>query len=91
MHRFLSTLIPLENYSFIKKNNMKILYGVPGEGMGHATRSKVIIAHLLQNHDVQVLSSSRAYKFLNESFGKDVLIVVEELIIILILICNIFG
>jgi len=51
---------------------MKILYGVPGEGMGHATRSKVIIAHLLQNHDVQVLSSSRAFKFLYESFGERV-------------------
>ena len=51
---------------------MKILYGVPGEGMGHATRSKVIITHLLQNHDVQVLSSSRAFKFLNESFGERV-------------------
>ena len=25
---------------------MQILYGVPGEGMGHATRSKVIIEHL---------------------------------------------
>ena len=25
---------------------MKILYGVTGEGMGHATRSKVILSHL---------------------------------------------
>jgi uncharacterized protein (TIGR00661 family) len=51
---------------------MKILYGVPGEGMGHATRSKVIIEYLLQNHDVQVLSSSRAFKFLKASFGERV-------------------
>lgn len=51
---------------------MKILYGVPGEGMGHATRSKVVIAHLLKTHDVQVLSSARAYKFLKESFGERV-------------------
>lgn len=48
---------------------MKILYGVPGEGMGHATRSKVVIEHLLKTHDVQVLSSARAYKFLKEAFG----------------------
>jgi hypothetical protein len=27
---------------------MKILYGVPGEGMGHATRSKVVIDYLFQ-------------------------------------------
>jgi len=48
---------------------MKILYGVPGEGMGHSTRSKVIIAYLLeQGHDVQVVSSSRAYQFLAKSF-----------------------
>ncbi|MGV3539333.1 MAG: MJ1255/VC2487 family glycosyltransferase [Rufibacter sp.] len=48
---------------------MKILYGVPGEGMGHATRSKVIVTHLLaQGHDVQVVSSARAYQFLNKAF-----------------------
>lgn len=48
---------------------MKILYGVPGEGMGHATRSKVIIQYLLeQNHDVRVVSSDRAFTFLNTAF-----------------------
>lgn len=51
---------------------MKILYGVPGEGMGHATRSKVMIEHLLLKHDVQVVSSSRAFKFLKEAFGNRV-------------------
>ncbi|MBA9076321.1 MULTISPECIES: MJ1255/VC2487 family glycosyltransferase [Rufibacter] len=48
---------------------MKLLYGVPGEGMGHATRSKVMITHLLaQGHDVQVVSSARAYQFLDKAF-----------------------
>ncbi|GAB2958134.1 hypothetical protein GCM10027048_26270 [Hymenobacter coalescens] len=48
---------------------MNILYGVPGEGLGHATRSKVIIRHLLeQGHEVQVVSSSRAYKLLADNF-----------------------
>ena len=48
---------------------MKILYGVPGEGLGHATRSQVIIRYLLeQNHDVQVVSSSRAFTMLNNNF-----------------------
>ncbi|OON67350.1 MJ1255/VC2487 family glycosyltransferase [Hymenobacter sp. CRA2] len=48
---------------------MNILYGVPGEGLGHATRSKVIIGYLLaQGHDVQVVSSSRAYKLLADNF-----------------------
>ena len=48
---------------------MNILYGVPGEGMGHATRSKVVIDFLLsQQHDVRVVSSSRAFQFLDKSF-----------------------
>ena len=48
---------------------MKILYGVPGEGMGHATRSKVIITYLVaQGHEVQVVSSSRAFQFLTQAF-----------------------
>ena len=51
---------------------MNILYGVPGEGMGHATRSKVIINHLLKTHNVQVVSSARAYKFLSDAFGSRV-------------------
>lgn len=49
---------------------MNILYGVPGEGMGHATRSKVVIDFLLnEGHNVQVVSSARAYRFLQSHFG----------------------
>jgi uncharacterized protein (TIGR00661 family) len=51
---------------------MNILYGVPGEGMGHATRSKVVIDFLLQEHNVQVVSSSSAYQFLLKSFPQNV-------------------
>ena len=48
---------------------MNILYGVPGEGLGHATRSKVVIGHLLaQGHEVRVVSSSRAYTMLAAAF-----------------------
>ncbi|MBX0292163.1 UDP-glucuronosyltransferase [Hymenobacter sp. HSC-4F20] len=48
---------------------MNILYGVPGEGLGHATRSKVVLAHLLsQGHTVRVVSSSRAYHMLAANF-----------------------
>ena len=48
---------------------MNILYGVPGEGLGHATRSKVVIAHLLaRGHEVCVVSSSRAYHVLAAAF-----------------------
>lgn len=48
---------------------MNILYGVPGEGMGHATRSKVMIDHLLKKgHDVCIVSSARAFTFLDKAF-----------------------
>jgi uncharacterized protein (TIGR00661 family) len=49
---------------------MNILYGVPGEGMGHATRSKVVIDFLIaEGHNVQVVSSARAFTFLQSYFG----------------------
>lgn len=47
---------------------MKILYGVPGEGMGHATRAKVILTHLIKNHEIRIVSSNKAYQFLKKSF-----------------------
>jgi hypothetical protein len=48
---------------------MKILYGVPGEGMGHATRTKVIVTHLLEKgHDVKIVSSDKAFGFLRQAF-----------------------
>jgi uncharacterized protein (TIGR00661 family) len=43
---------------------MKILYGVVGEGMGHAMRSRVVLDHLTRAHDVQVVVSGRAYDYL---------------------------
>ena len=44
---------------------MRILYGVVGEGMGHATRSRVVIEHLLADgHDVRVVASGRASAYL---------------------------
>ena len=49
---------------------MRILYGVVGEGMGHATRSRVVIGHLLdQGHQLFVVVSGRAHRFLSEAFA----------------------
>lgn len=45
---------------------MRILYGVNGEGMGHATRSRVVIDDLLKRHDVQVVASQAAFRYLSE-------------------------
>lgn len=45
---------------------MRILYGVVGEGMGHATRSRVVLEHLLaQGHEIRVVVSGRAHQFLS--------------------------
>ena len=49
---------------------MRILYGVVGEGMGHATRSRVVIDHLLEKrHKVKIVVSGRAYGFLKRYFA----------------------
>jgi uncharacterized protein (TIGR00661 family) len=48
---------------------MKILYGVVGEGMGHAMRSRVVLEHLLaQGHELEIMASGRATDFLQKRF-----------------------
>ena len=54
---------------------MKILYGVVGEGMGHAIRSRVVLEHLFaQGHEVEIIASSRAADFLSKRFPGDGLV-----------------
>lgn len=49
---------------------MKLLYGVVGEGMGHAIRSKVVLEHLLRRgHEVEIMASGRACAFLGQHFA----------------------
>ena len=44
---------------------MKILYGICGEGMGHATRSQVVLQHLRsRGHEVLVAASDQALRVL---------------------------
>jgi uncharacterized protein (TIGR00661 family) len=45
---------------------MRILYGVVGEGMGHAMRSRVILDELCKEHQVQVVVSGRAHDYLQK-------------------------
>jgi uncharacterized protein (TIGR00661 family) len=48
---------------------MRILYGIVGEGMGHATRSKVVCEHLIsRGHVVKIVVSGRAHALLAKSF-----------------------
>jgi len=49
---------------------MRVLYGVVGEGMGHATRSRVVIDHLVaRGHDLHVVVSGRAHDLLARHFA----------------------
>jgi uncharacterized protein (TIGR00661 family) len=57
------------DYRFDHSEGKKqILYGVCGEGMGHAIRSGVIIEHLLQKNQVTIFAGDRAYEYLREKF-----------------------
>ncbi len=49
---------------------MRILYGVVGEGMGHAMRSLVVLEHLVSHgHHVEIIASGRAVDFLSKRFS----------------------
>ena len=49
---------------------MNILYGVVGEGLGHAMRSRVVLEHLLANgHQVHIMASGKAVDFLSKRFA----------------------
>lgn len=46
---------------------MRVLYGVVGEGMGHAMRSGVILEHLTAaGHDMRIVGSGRAERYLEQ-------------------------
>jgi len=48
---------------------VRILYGVVGEGMGHAMRSRVVLDELTRRHEVQVVVSGRAHDYLKAREG----------------------
>ena len=48
---------------------MKIVYGVCGEGMGHASRSRIVIDYLLeQHHEITIAAGGKAYSYLSQFF-----------------------
>lgn len=52
-----------------ESQDVKILYGVVGEGMGHAIRSSVILDKLIKDgHEVHIVVSGRAHDFLKGQF-----------------------
>lgn len=59
---------------------MRILYGVVGEGMGHATRSRVVIEHLARaGHEIHIVVSGRAHRFLREKLAPFPNVSVDEI------------
>lgn len=59
---------------------MDILYGVVGEGMGHATRSCVVLEHLLsRGHELKVVVSGKAHDFLKTRFSGRPGFTIEEI------------
>src|SRR5215510_12822544 len=50
---------------------MRILYGVTGEGMGHAMRSRVVLDALAGRHEIQVVVSGRAYDYLEKRVSEN--------------------
>lgn len=52
---------------------MKVLYGVVGEGMGHAMRSGVILEELTaRGHEVRIIGSGRAADYLSQRYPSQV-------------------
>ncbi len=59
---------------------MRILYGVVGEGMGHATRSAVVLEHLAASgHEIKVVVSGKAHGFLKARFTAHENVALEEI------------
>ncbi|OGL87374.1 hypothetical protein A3I40_02085 [Candidatus Uhrbacteria bacterium RIFCSPLOWO2_02_FULL_48_12] len=52
-----------------KSSKIKIIYGVSGEGSGHAIRSREVIRHLVKHgHEVQVVTYGRGKDLLGSEF-----------------------
>jgi uncharacterized protein (TIGR00661 family) len=59
---------------------VRVLYGVVGEGMGHATRSLVVLEHLARaGHEIRVVVSGRAHGFLVKKLASFPKVSVEEI------------
>ncbi|MFW5852645.1 MAG: glycosyltransferase family protein, partial [Nanoarchaeota archaeon] len=47
----------------------KIIYGIQSDGLGHYSRSKLVIDHLLKKgHEVKVITSDRPYNLMKDKY-----------------------
>ena len=59
---------------------MNILYGIVGEGLGHATRSGVLIEYLLQQgHHVRIVASGKALPYTTKRLASHPNVQIEEI------------
>jgi uncharacterized protein (TIGR00661 family) len=54
-----------------KRKMARIIYGINGEGLGHATRSKPIIQALSRKHELKIFAGRRAYDYLVKEFNAE--------------------
>ncbi len=47
---------------------VKILYGLCGEGLGHASRSRILINYLKKKHDIRIVAGGKAFSYLSKEF-----------------------
>jgi uncharacterized protein (TIGR00661 family) len=47
---------------------MNILYGMNGEGSGHAIRAKPILEHLSKKHNISIIAGGKAYEVINKDY-----------------------
>ncbi len=47
---------------------MRIIFGIAGEGYGHATRSKPVIDYLSKSHEVKIFTGGKALEYLSRYY-----------------------
>ena len=50
------------------KKMARILYGLCGEGLGHASRSRILINHLKKKHEIRIVAGGKAFSYLSKEF-----------------------
>ena len=47
----------------------RIIYGIAGEGMGHAVKNRVILEELIKKNDIKIVASGKAHTYLKKFFN----------------------
>jgi len=47
---------------------VKILYGLCGEGLGHASRGRILIRYLKKRHEIRIVAGGKAFSYMSKEF-----------------------